>query len=485
MRLWVSIILLLFALPICLVAADPVELSVPVRVLGSPPPPEPMNMQPARPQPPPELPRFLSQYQSMRTFRIDRGQAPSSEQSTERFILALPDRPLLLEATITIDGQPYEMIREQRIDRLIAELKKPVREAPEPAPQEEPIVKTTAISEAVDEDETKNEQLDPDDEPAEDEGEETASETELEVALIAVPSTALAARLRRYATVTGRVPTRDEVRWLLNKWVDGPTLLLLDENFQRFRATQAPAFHVLDRDMDGKISADELKLAPQTLSSCDVNQNDVVEYTELAEVANDPRRPHVAAATQLLLPIQDAISVAQSFRRLARRYASSESLQRFDPNSDGVLDAAEIAKLKELKPDVAVSISFDSKDSTKSRITVTYTSPDLAINVQQIRIRGSSITIPIGGTLLEFSAVQTGALNGSDQISVGMINDGYPLLPAIDPNEDGRLTIRECSIRTMTAKSRPRRFYPRSASRSDLAPACTGIWRTSVPFMLR
>ena len=55
-------------------------------------------------------------------------------------------------------------------------------------------------------------------------------------------------------------------------------------------------------------------------------------------------------------------------------------------------------------------------------------------------VAAGSISLPIGGTTVAFSAVQSDA---SDQISIGAINDGYPILPVIDPNEDGRFTIRE------------------------------------------
>jgi hypothetical protein len=50
------------------------------------------------------------------------------------------------------------------------------------------------------------------------------------------------------------------------------------------------------------------------------------------------------------------------------------------------------------------------------------------------------ITLSIAGTPVIFQAVQSAA---SDQISIGVVNDGYPLLPALDPNDDGRLTLRE------------------------------------------
>ncbi|MEO8496142.1 MAG: hypothetical protein ABI614_13815 [Planctomycetota bacterium] len=422
----------LFALPICAIA-DEVELSAPVRQLGTPPAAEPMNMpgRPAPPPPPQTLVRgLLPQYQATQAFRSDAAMMPDLEKSAVRFILALPDRLLLLEASVTINGRPYEMVRERRIDRLLAELKQPepVHEeavevavpTPEPAPEESPV-----------EDESE--------EPTSDEAE---AESEPQEPLIPVPSDALESRLRRYATVTGRPPTREEVRWLLTKWVDGPTLLLLDENFQRFRSTQAPAFYVLDRDMDGKVSAEELKTAQENLLSCDVNQNDVVEYTEIAEVADDPRRQTEAAPIQALIPILDPASVAKAFRRLVKEYGSPVAgMARIDANSDGQLDEAEFASLAKLEPDVAFTVSFDTKDVAKSMTRITHISTELGKDAA--RHVGSSITIPAGRAFVEISAVQSVGLSGSDQISVGVVNDGYPLLPALDPNEDGRLTIRE------------------------------------------
>ncbi len=448
MRFFILLNCFVLAVPTGIAAAE-VELSVPVRVLGAAPAAESANMRtrPAPADPQSVTSGLLPQYQSARAFQSNVPEAPTPAKAALRFLLALPDQPLLIEARVTINGQPFEMAREQRIDRLIADLSKPAQADPEPSPQTSPAVGAADVPAA--------EQVVPEVEPAADESKDKEAEAEPAVQLISVPSSDLEARLRRYATVTGRPPTREELRWLLTKWMDGPTLLLLDENFQRFRGAQMPAFHVLDRDLDGKISAEELSLAQQTLLSCDVNQNDVVEYAEILEVADDPRRKGNVAPmpVPVLIPILDAESAAKSFQKVAKRYASSAGLKRFDANSDGALDAGEIAKLAEMDPDVTVAIAFDSSDAAKSTTTVTHISSTLAINKEQIRSIGSSITIPLGGTLLEFSAVQLAALSESDQISVGVVNDGYPLLPAIDPNEDGRMTIRE--LRSVLDRLRP------------------------------
>jgi Ca2+-binding EF-hand superfamily protein len=41
---------------------------------------------------------------------------------------------------------------------------------------------------------------------------------------------------------------------------------------------------------------------------------------------------------------------------------------------------------------------------------------------------------------LWLSAIQ---LQTGDQVSLGAVSDGYPMLPVLDPNDDGRFTIRE------------------------------------------
>ncbi|MBC8351696.1 MAG: hypothetical protein H8E66_06885 [Planctomycetes bacterium] len=312
MRPLILSLCLLLALSICVLAAE-VELSVPVRFIGPAPERQQPNMRATaeRAESPTITRGLLPQYQSVTAFRSDVTKAPDPAKSVMRFFVALPDRMLLLDAAVTIDGKPFEMIRERRIDRIIASFNGEPQ-----AVANGSVTDASGLPLNEEPDETLESEEEPVEEASEEETPEEASEegAEPEVELISVPSAALEARLRRYATVTGRPPTRDEVRWLLTKWVDGPTLLLLDDNFQRFRAAQAPAFRVLDKDMDGTVSEGELNLAPETLRSCDVNQNDVVEYTEIAEVADDPRHKNYAAPVHAIVPILDANAVTSAFR---------------------------------------------------------------------------------------------------------------------------------------------------------------------------
>jgi hypothetical protein len=310
-----------------------------------------------------------------------------------RLILALPAEPVLIEAEVTIDGQPFHTPRERRVEQIVKEAE--------------------------------------------------AGETSL---------TEVSDRVRRYRQATGAAPSADEVRWLLTNWIDGPTLLLLNDNFQRFRADQRPVFHVLDGDRDGKLSTDERQRAAQSFGECDLNRNDLVEYAELAEAANDPRRRQPARPGRgpLLVLLPDESQAPAAYRRLAASYSDSESatmsatVPRFDANSDGRFDADELAALRSAEPDVRLTVAFRADDPSRSRLTCAAASPRFTDAVTDGKISGTTVTLPLGGALVEFSAVQDGASDQmSDQVSLGAVDDGYPLLPVVDPNEDGRFTIRE------------------------------------------
>ncbi len=130
-----------------------------------------------------------------------------------RFLLTTPSQLMLIETAVYIDGLPFRQIREQRIAEIQAWMQQSA---------ESPSSETYA------------------------------------------PPANLQDRVRRYIAVDGVQPTPEELRWLLSQWVDGPTVLFLNENFQRFRAEQQPLFHVLDKDRDGLVSAEERSVAEAT-----------------------------------------------------------------------------------------------------------------------------------------------------------------------------------------------------------------------------
>ena len=401
--------------------------SAPVRVLPESKPESPAaNMMPTPTMSPMPAALVPPQYRTER-----RSQAPigssreDAASSIVRFIVPLVERPVLVEARITIDGKPYRALREERIDGVLAELARPAT--------------ASGANQA-----TTSDSPNP---AAMADGEENAG-----AAANAAPpiDNSLPARLRRYIQSTGRTPTRDELRWLLVNWSDGPTLLVLHENFERLRAGQTPLVAALDKDQDGALSADEIARAHEALLECDRNQDDVVSFDELkAAAARVPKKPAQAQRDPApFIPLADLANRAV-FASLAARYAAQreaatpDAMLRFDPDGDGSVDDDddELARLHSAPGDLQIDAAFDSHDPGRSHIDVTVLDASLA--QAPATVRGHSITLLTAGTLLEFSAVRSAGAATADQVSIGGVRDGYPLLPEIDLNEDGRLTLRE------------------------------------------
>jgi hypothetical protein len=386
---WLAAIAMVLGITSAHAAQRQLPLSAPVKSLssGSGEPqaaPSAVMAEPGRPQPTMpggKLPQYRLDHRYLAL--------PSASQRHDarlRLIVALPTQPILLEASITIDGQPFRMARERRVQQIV----------------EQAEASGTTSGPAVPE------------------------------------------RIRQYRQAKAEPLSAEEVHWLLTNWVEGPALLMLNENFQRFRANQRPVYDVLDRDRDGTIAADELERAVESFRECDLNRNDLVEYTELAEAADDPRskKPAHAGPGKLVFRLPDENSAAATYRRLATHYATQDRalVPRFDGNADGGFDADELAALRDAPADVSLRVAFDSADPDASRIICTAVDAAFAEAAAAGRQAGGEIALPLAGALLAFSAVQDGA---SDQVSLGAVNDGYPLLPRIDPNEDGRLTLRE------------------------------------------
>jgi Ca2+-binding EF-hand superfamily protein len=367
-------------------AASALPLSVPVKVLQAQDVDTPSDDQapmlaPQRPQP--TLPSGrLPQYQlgeSESVFAL----STELQNPKLRFVVALPSRPILVEAVVTIDGAPFATPRENRIDEIFKSVT-----ATSVAPQAPAAPSSEAVATATPNDTKDSEaRAEPD---AKTDGDPPV------VPRYAFANSA-AEFVRRYFVATNRSPSRAEIRWLMTDRVEGPVVLLLNDTFQRFRAAQRPMFHVLDRDRDGTIYSEELQQAVASLQACDLNRDEIVDYVEIAQAADDRRRKNTEpfSATKL---IQSPVDTAAT-------------------------------------PEVTLTVSFNTSQAAASTLAVT-----AANTITQAVVHGETITLAFDDAILAFSAVQSG---GGDQISLGAVNDGYPLLPVLDPNDDGRFTVRE------------------------------------------
>ncbi len=311
--------------------------------------------------------------------RVARREPSDAERNDGRWrcLLALPEGPLLIEVNLSIDGRPYRQAREQRIDQLLV-----------------PPVDAVTVNP-----------------PRE--------------------------RIRDYETAKGAPVTREEVRWLVNHWIDGPPLMLLNDGFQRFRARQSPVLALLDRDQDGVLSKNELQSAAASLLAADRDRNELVAFSELPTLSTVG-----PIAVNPLIPVSpDGVDL----RRLAAHYSATDQgttavNPRWDRQGDGQLDAEEQQALANGPPDLRIAVNFQTTGAEQSRLTVRESTEQFAPAVAAATEQGPQLTLRLLGAPVTFLAVQGPP---ADQIAIGAVEDGYPLLPELDLNADKRLTLRE------------------------------------------
>lgn len=378
---------------------------------------------------------------------------------THPMILQHANRPLLIEATILIDGEPFASFRE----RLAA---------------------TNASSS------TENTQLDQAIAPVGDEPPTTASEltkvvpetddeivNKKKVTPAIEPEYYLASDsrelMRRYADAVGEKVDESEAQWLMTHWTDGPTLLVLHPYYQNFRAEQRPAFVVLDIDRDGILSIAEIDAAAESFRRCDTDRNDVVDALEIAKVAEGLRDPSEANVPSgpLFWLLPDLIGVTENDPVLYK------SLATLDSNQNGQIEVNEIDLFGQQTPDIRVKVALVSNSAGSSKLQVSEVNQQRNMTATGDPSR-DGVNVMIGGLTLLISAIQPATVQPqSGQISIGAVVDGYPLLPELDPNGDGRFTIRE--MRTLGQRLRKLdRNSDQSLSRDECLPpirVCIGF----------
>lgn len=373
----------------------------------------------------------LPQYQT----RYQRREFLSSQENDEgeiRFLLCPPTiatkaahssqlaTPVLVRAKIIIDGAPFTETRRKNVASLLDSIDT----------ANEPEITVEANDEPRDP---------PDDsesaEVPESEAEDSAEEPPAALSAPYQLTTESGEWLRRYAEATGEPVAADEAAWLMNHWTDGPTLLLLHPYFQSFRANERPVVRILDRDRDGRVSAAERSEAIDAFQKCDANRDDIVEALEIATSARSLADDvdDSTAERPLLLLLADIQAITRDNERLFATIAG------FDTDQNGRFDDSEISVLENQAPEIDLVVEYVTANASKSKLSIVGTSSDLQATVAASST-SAGVNVNIGDTTIQFSAVQT---SQSDQISLGAVVDGYPLLPMLDPNGDGRFTIRE------------------------------------------
>lgn len=445
------------------------RLTVPVKVLVAP---DSAAREPVAPLV--ELPPQVTPAARMPQYQLDRREKAVEATSGDRFrfLVATPGKPQLFEVSLTIDGKPFRQLREERIQNILKFLEDPAafREAQSRAAREamtkkerleeaataaadaferlQRLVKEVAVNlqPSVSESET----------PTKKDGSESidpASGSPAQSTSAFADPVDIYEQFERFLSATGTRPGADEIRWMLTHWIDGPVVLLLNDNFQRFRAEQQPLFAILDADRDGVIAPEETANAVRSLTECDLNRDDVVEAAEIGTVARDPRNATFTSRTSrpMILrfdQVTDFITLLPALTACYAGSAQTEALRVVDPDGNGQINDSERHDLLQRQPDMGLRVEFDTAHPTKSKLTIVSQHQD-SLEEHVIQRTDTALTVLQSGFQLELSAAQ-GAF--SDQVSVGVVNDGYAMLPELDLNGDGRFTIRE--FRTLDERLR-------------------------------
>ncbi len=518
-----AVVLLIFSMVAVSTALgfDEQSLTAPVRKIVVAEPDPSMQMVPMLPEEPPAATPAARMPQYQLHLR-DLSAPVDASTSRLRFVLATPEGPMLIEAEIQIDGQPYQMAREQRVQEIMRFLEDPEtykaeiakRQAeidaaaaaaatleaakkglletiknlvtgenesesdnkpestPSPESSDSPVV-PSEVPEKTEEAPLESEKTEAaptedaaseKEEPAEKtEGTEPApveavKEPEVPAGPRYVAPATLIERIERYSTAIGGKPTVEEVRWLMSEWIDGPVLLFLNDNFQRFRADQQPAFRVLDRDQDGRISAEELEHCVVSFQECDADRNDVVEATELTERADGMgEQVKTSSHGKLIYRLPQESDATAFLKRLTEHYAShptaasatnGNATAAFDKDGNGAISPEELQTLKVRPADIQLRLDLNTGTPDTSMISIAGFSEEFSTLAARSTRNASSLMLAFDSFYLEFLGAQQGSANGpngigADQISLGAVNDGYAMLPEADPNSDGRFTIRE------------------------------------------
>ncbi len=159
----------------------------------------------------------------------------------------------------------------------------------------------------------------------------------------------------------------------------------------------AALFHYLDRDQDGKLSREELLAAPASLRPLDLNEDELLDASELFSGPagtrfRTPAPPADAspAATAFFL-LHPADPPGPLVRRLLARYDRDKcgklspaeialdraAFDRLDANHDGRLDAAELARWGQGPPDLELLIQLGQARDREGK-TIVLNSPERA-----------------------------------------------------------------------------------------------------------
>lgn len=324
------------------------------------------------------------------------------DERAVRGLLMTPAGPILVQAIISINDQPFRATREQWIDAAIT------------PDESEAIADETGVATQATNDEQQTT-------AAVEAPEDSAEPTQSPQRFVGQSPRDW---LVNYVQLAETPVDRFEARWLLAQRAGGPTVMEL-QRFSKSRSAQAPLVHFIDSNGDKTLDQQELASAADRLVAADYNQDGGVDLRELSKATSRGSRFRPWTAQPMFAVADDATE----WNTLARQWKVSE---------ESLVDVSKAA------PSVLLSVSLGTAADASGVQLIHIDCEEFASDESQaVRTRNDAIAVRFAWGDLEFAAGQATSGGEPSQISLGATTEGAPLWSLVDSDQDNRLSIRE------------------------------------------
>ncbi len=319
--------------------------------------------------------------------------AEQAADPNQRLLLLLPDRALLVELHITIDGRPFRVWQYERVAKMLAH-----------ADRDGDGV--TLWDEAFEDPKF------------------------------------LMGQLRQITQAQARDAYRKsidfnddgivqlaEAQYLCAQRMGGPSCMISPHSAAS--GANPKLYELLDSDSDAELSAEEIEAAPGRLRRRDRNDDELLEYNELVDVYRGAYRGGVVIgrngqptyalqAVRMLIALDEPLEMGEVTEALNQQYGETwpeRVRSRLNAEADDAIDGLDLARLREMEPDVRLRITFGEGGASAA---LEPAGGDLAAEISQ---EGNTARLVLAEMQIEFVVGDNpyGAANWKQQVD-GIMN---------------------------------------------------------------
>jgi Ca2+-binding EF-hand superfamily protein len=371
----------------------------------------------------------------------------------ERFLLMAQGGPILVEATLRIDGRPLREAMAHLVDVLL----KDADTDGDGVPTWEEVINSPGFKSGRYGNVEAN------------------SETET------------ARMVRLYDVNKNGIVDREEVPRFLTRNAGGsrPFALSSSNQYRGYNQFDSPTLRLLDVNGDGRLDADEIAAAAVRLRSRDADTDDILLPADLADAALDTTPGQMPgrrrAAPDAAYAIDGQTQWEAILYSLGELYAYGGGLdadsfparpglfKKLDANADGAVDRDELRRLAQIEPHLRLDVQFgqwseepEGEERRGPKLQLVWLADELQVDAASIFAADARIALQLPDTELVFFANDAAGVDyrAQAQAQIAMydansdgylvaeeIPDGLPGIAtsfeALDADEDGKLYLDE------------------------------------------